>query len=503
MKRNLLGKLKESTISVLPIAVIVVALALFVAPVPRMYLYAFLISSVILIVGMGLFNMGAEVSMIPIGQNIGAELTKSKKIWLMLIMCLVIGTVITIAEPDLAVLAAKVPGVGKWSFLILAAIGLGVFMVLAVAKVFFRIKLSIILAVSYGLAFLLMFFVPKAYLPIAFDAGTVTTDPMSAPFLLAFGLGVSAVRSTRSGEDDNFGLIGICSIGPVLAIMIYSLFLSNPDAATVSAIADPQNITQIMSLTGLEILKFLKEVGLILIPIVILFVVFQIFVIKLPKKQVIKILIGLLYTYVGMTLFLSVIDVGFVPIANALGRAITMLSYKWILIPLGFVIGFVIVLAEPAVHVLNAQIEITTGGLIKSRTMMIAIALGVAVAMMMGILRVLYNINFIYIIIPMYVIAIILAFINRKVFTAIAIDAGGVATGAMSVAFVLPFVTGVASALGGNVAEFSFGAMAFVAAMPIVVVQLMGFAFLLVSRKQERKRARHIKKDITIIEYEW
>lgn len=504
MRKNLLSKLKESVISVVPVAVIILVLGIFVAPVPAVVLWCFAICSVILVVGMTLFGAGAEMSMLPIGEAVGNSLTKTKKVWLILICSFFIGVVITIAEPDLAVLAASVPGMGKWSFILFVAIGFGVVMVIAIAKVIFNLKYSIIISALFVIAIVLMFFAPQAYVPISFDAGTVTTGPISTPFIIAFGMGISAMKSGKSSEEDSLGLIGLCSLGPVIAILIFSLFTQVPENATVvSESITINSMADFGNAFGTSILGYMKDVVIVLSPILAVYLIFQFTFLKMPFRRVMRIFIGMLYTYVGIVIFLSAVTVGFVPVGALLGVGIAGLSYNWILLPLSCVLGFFIVFVEPAVHMLNSQVERLTNGVIKQRTMMLAIAIGVTISMLMSVLRALYAINFMYFVIPIYTISIILAFVNKQIFTSVAFDAGGVANGTMSVAFRLPFIAGIVSVVGGDVLSFSFGMMSLVAGMPILIIQIMGFVYLLVTRRSERKAHRVSNKKVTIVEYDW
>lgn len=484
MFKQLFEKFKESLFSVGPIAILVLLLISTICPMDAILIWKFVVASVLLILGMTLFTLGADSSMIPMGESIGTGLRKTKKLSIMLLCSLIIGFILTMAEPDLAVLASQVPSLNKWIFIIVVSLGVGIFLMLAMLKMVFRLKMSVMLAISFGLVFLLSFFVSPEFVPISFDSGSVTTGPISVPFLISFGLGLSAFRSSKKSEDDSFGFIALCSTGPILAIMILSLFLPHTDiASSTITFANSGNIF-VDLWQGFAV--YLKDVALILLPIVYIFLLFQFTILKLPKITVLKIMMGLVYTYIGVVLFLTGVNAGYLPMAFMLGSSLSASTYSWVLFPLSFIFGYFIIAAEPAVHVLKKQVEKVTGGTIKERTILISMSIGVALSVLLAMLRTYFDINIIFIILPIYLFAIILTFVNSTVFSAIAFDAGGTATGSMAVSFILPFLAGVSD--GGS----AFGTVAIIASMPILTLQIVGLFHTLALRRANRVSRRKL-----------
>ncbi len=483
-------KLKEAFFSIMPIFLIVTLLTVTVTPVSREMFVSFSFSSVLLVIGMALFNIGADASMIPMGSSIGSGLASSKKLKLMLICGLLIGFIITFAEPDLSVLAEQ-SGINKWLFIFVVSLGVGIFLLLAVLRIVFSIKLNLLLAISYGLVFILAFFVPHNFLPLCFDSGSVTTGPISVPFLIAFGLGLATIRSSKQSEDDSFGLIALSSAGPILAVMIVGLFMPKDFVPHASVYG--------VSPIGSTLLNNMLEVLLILLPIVVIFFIFQFTMLKLPKSKIVKICIGLFMTYIGIALFLTGVTAGYLPLAYKIGGELIASDYSWILYPLGFLLGYFVISAEPAVHVLKKQVEEITGGKLKQKTILIAISLGVSIAVFLATLKALFNIPILALLIPLYAITIGLSFVNPPVFSGIAFDAGGTATGAMAVSFILPFLSGV-------MAEGSaFGTVALIACMPILALQLLGLFYTIKVKKLEKETdgKRRRKTAIEVVDFEY
>lgn len=489
MRKNLLNKFSESLFSILPISVLVIIFAFIQPDIDGGTIGLFAVCTVLLIVGMGLFTLGADMAMMPMGQSVGAHLSKSKKIWLTIIVCFVLGVLVTIAEPDLQVLAEQLSsGDGKNTVLLYAvALGVGLFLVIFLLKTYIKIKLSYILTFFYAIIFILAIFVPKDFLASAFDSGGVTTGPITVPFLMSLGIGLASVRGGKSNSEDSFGMIAFCSIGPIMAVMIIGL--SGTASVGVSESVAPVlgGFADIMREVGSGFPIYLKEVGIALLPIVGIFVLFQIFALKLPKEQIIKLVIGILYTYIGLVIFLTGVNIGFMPMGKALGASIAASSYKWILVPLGVVIGCCIVLAEPAVHLLNKQVEEITGGAISRKTMMVALAAGISILVGLGMVRVLTGISIWYFLLPGYGIALLLSYFVPPVFTGIAFDSGGVSSGPMTATFLLPFAMGACSAVGGNILTDAFGMVAFVAMAPLITIQLLGLIFKVKSSVGERR----------------
>lgn len=478
MLRNLLLNIKESAQSVLPITFIVILLHVTIASMPISTLVMFLVGSVLLIVGMSIFAIGADMSIMPMGDLIGSKLVELRNLALFIVASFILGVFVTVAEPDLQVLAKQVPAVPDITLVLFVAFGVGFFLVLALLRVLFQLSLRTLLLIAYGAVFLIAAFTSQDYLAVAFDSGGVTTGPITVPFILALGSGVSAVRSSKSAEEDSFGLCGICSIGPVIAVLIMGMFYDSSEVSYgLEPVKNASNFGEFIRLLGSEMNGMLKEVMIALLPVVVIFLILQIVKIKLPKKQLIKIGIGVIYTIIGLTLFLSGINIGFMPAGAYIGEAIGRLSYNWILVPLSIMIGFFVVAAEPAVHVLNKQVEDITSGGISRKMMMAGLSIGVGIALALSMIRIMAGISIWYFILPGYIISLGLSFYVPKLFTAIAFDSGGVASGTMAAAFLLPFSTGVSEALGGNAMLDAFGIIALVAMMPLVTVQIIGFIY--------------------------
>jgi len=477
-------KLSETLKAVFPILGIVLLLCFTIAPIPPSILMTFLVGAVLLIAGMLLFNVGVEISMTPIGERTGTIMTKSKNVLIVVLVSFIMGFVITISEPDLQVLAEQVPSVPNIILIMAVALGVGIFLIFAILRMLMNIPLSYLLVGFYAVIFLLTLFVPGDFLAVAFDSGGVTTGPMTVPFIMAFGVGVSAIRSDSHAEEDSFGLVSMCSVGPILAVMILGMIFkpeSSEQAAEIIPIID--NTVDLWRLFSVELPTYIEEMAVSILPIVFFFGLFQLIARDINKKALIKISIGLLYTYIGLVLFMTGVNVGFMPAGNFLGQTIAGLSYAWIIVPIGMVIGYFIVLAEPAVFVLTKQVEEMTSGAISSSAMRLSLSIGVAASVGLAMIRVLTGISILWFLVPGYLIALVITFFVPKIFTAIAFDSGGVASGPMTATFLLPFAMGACSALGGNIITDAFGIVAMVAMTPLITIQVMGLITVLKERR--------------------
>lgn len=494
LNEKLILKIRESLNSVLPITLTVLILNFTIAPMPFGVRGLFLIGSVFLILGMGLFTLGADLAMMPMGEQIGAQLTKSKNFILLIGVSLAMGIMITIAEPDLQVLANQVASVPNMTLILAVAVGVGIFLVVALLRILFQWRLSYMLIGLYILVFVFGSFVPENYVSVAFDSGGVTTGPITVPFILALGIGISSVRGGKSSHDDSFGLVALCSVGPILAVMIMGMFFdtSSIDAGK-SSIETIANLDQLFGQFEIGFPAYFKEVAIALSPIVASFLLFQIFALKLPKTQLIKMAVGVLYTYLGLVLFLTGVNVGFLPAGAYIGEYIGSLPYNWVLIPLGMIMGFFIVSAEPAVHVLNEQVEDISGGAISKAVMLLSLSIGIAISVGLAMLRILFGISIWYIILPGYLIAVTLTFFVPKIFTAIAFDSGGVASGPMTATFLLPFAMGACEAVGGNIFTDAFGVVALVAMTPLITIQTVGLIYRIKVRDTEDEEEEFIE----------
>ncbi|MDE5908735.1 MAG: DUF1538 domain-containing protein [Lachnospiraceae bacterium] len=492
-RSKLKEKLSETLKAVFPILAIVLILCFTIAPIPPSILMAFLIGAVFLIVGMLLFNVGVELSMTPMGERVGTIMTKSKKLSIMLLIGFIMGFIITISEPDLQVLAQQIPSIPNMILILAVATGVGVFLLIALMRMLFGVALPHLLVVFYVAVFLLTFFVPKDFLAIAFDSGGVTTGPMTVPFIMAFGIGISAIRSDKHAADDSFGLVSLCSIGPILAVLVLGMIYNPGQSESVSeAIPVIDNTVELGRLFTREIPTYLEEMAMSLLPIVSFFGLFQLVSRDINKRTLIKIGIGLVYTYIGLVLFLTGVNVGFMPAGNYLGQTIAGFSYAWVIVPIGMIIGYFIVRAEPAVFVLTKQVEEMTSGAISAKAMGTSLSLGVSASVGLAMVRVLTGISIMWFLIPGYTIALVLTFFVSKIFTAIAFDSGGVASGPMTATFLLPFAMGACGALGGNIITDAFGIVAMVAMTPLIAIQIMGLVFKL-KESSLHKKAFHKK----------
>ena len=485
-------KFQESIASVLPITIIVLLLCFTVAPIPNNMLVSFLMGAVLLIVGMAFFTLGADTAMTPIGTKVGSCITKSRKVWLIVFVSFLLGIIITISEPDLQVLANQVPNIPNAVLIGAVALGVGVFLVIAMLRILFGISLNILLIGFYIVVFGLAMLVPKNFWAVAFDSGGVTTGPMTVPFIMALGVGISATRSDRHAADDSFGLVALCSIGPILAVLVLGLMYPSEAAYTPVEIPEMENSQEMILLFVHGLPHYAKEVAIALAPIVVFFFLFNTFYIKMPKKPLISISVGLIFTYVGLVLFLTGVNVGFMPVGNYIGKLIGSKSFNWILLPIAMLIGYFIVKAEPAVHVLNKQVEDLTAGSIPARAMELSLSIGVATSLGLAMIRVLTGISVMYFLVPGYVLALGLSFFTPKIFTSIAFDSGGVASGPMTATFLLPFAMGACEAIGGpeRIVSDAFGVVAMVAMTPLITIQLLGVEYKFRTRKESEARER-------------
>lgn len=492
-------KINEALSSVVPITVIVLLLSITIAPLPLGTMLMFLAGALLLVVGMGLFSLGAEMSMMPMGEGVGSELAKSRKLWIMILITFTIGIIITVAEPDLAVLAHQVPAVSDQTLIWTVAVGVGLFLVLAMLRTVFKLKLKYLLLFFYGIVFLLAYLTPDSFLAVAFDSGGVTTGPITVPFIMALGIGIAQFSDNSHAQEDSFGLVALCSIGPILAVLILGI-LYHPESVSYTPfeMVHVETTQDIFRVFIAEIPHTMMEVGKALGPILLFFLLFQIMTRCYFMKQIIKILIGACYTYFGLVLFLCGVNVGFMPAGSYLGAKIVSLPYAWILIPIGMVIGYFIVKAEPAVHVLKVQVEEISSGTISSKALENSLSIGVAVSLGIAMLRILTGINIMYFLIPGYLMAVLLSFYVPEIFTAIAFDSGGVASGPMTATFLLPFAMGACEAIGGNVLTDAFGIVAMVAMTPLLTIQIMG----LIAKVKHRPLHLNVDGEDQILEFE-
>jgi len=482
--QNLKVKLREAVFAVMPVTFVILLLGFTIVPMPVDVVLMFLVGAGFVIFGLAVFTLGAEMAMTPMGDSLGYYIVKKRNTAFLIFMGLVSGFIITIAEPGLIVLAEQVPGIPSLVLIVTVATGVGVFLAIAFLRTVLNMSLQHILVVFYGILFILAVFVPEDFLPISFDSGGATTGSMTVPFIMA--LGAAVARSNGNGKSDTFGLIAICSIGPIIAVMILGMIYDPTGGNTVSIMSIPSydyaDMLLAEFLTTLPV--YIWEVSTSLAPIVFLFTLTKIFAMKLKifavklwkirARQAIRIFFGIIFTFGGLVLFLTGANVGFLLTGNLLGESLAMLDNKWLLIPIGMILGFFVITAEPAVQVLNKQVADITGGAISRKAMGLSLATGVALAIGMSMLRVVTHIPIMWVLFPGYVLAIGLSFFVPKKFVSIAFDAGGVASGPLTSAFLLPLAIGASSALGGNVATDAFGLIAMVALTPLITIQFLG-----------------------------
>ncbi|MBP5176098.1 MAG: DUF1538 domain-containing protein [Treponema sp.] len=511
---NAAQKFKETLTSVLPIMAIVLLLGLTVAPLGKTTIVRFIAGGVLLIFGLTVFLMGVDLGILPTGQRCGAALTSRRSLPILLSAAFIIGFMVTIAEPDVQVLANQIrnvsQSVNKWALILMIAVGVGLFVMLGLLRTIVGFSLRWVLIFSYLILFALAFICPPAFQGVAFDAGGATTGPMTVPFILALGVGVSSVRTSgKSAQNESFGLTGISSVGPIMAVCVYGIILRALNSGTASsataALIDVDEILRDASGTvplsekffGLGIFadglpEVLREVFLALLPLVIMFAVFQITLLKMPRAQIKRMIVGIIYSFIGLTFFLNGVNGGFMPAGEKLGEILGMRAemgggiWIFILIFVGLIFGAIVVSAEPAVWVLTEQVEEASGGNIKRKIMLVALSFGVALSVGLSMLRVFYGFSLWYILVPGYALALILTFFCPPLFTGIAFDSGGVASGPMTSTFILSFTLGAAGATGGggNTVTDAFGVIALVAMTPLIAIQILGIIY---SRKKSGK----------------
>jgi len=477
---NILHKLKETAVSVLPVKLIVFLLGLTVVPLDAGTLGRFALGGFLLIIGLTVFLLGVDMGIQPMGERCGAELTEKKNLGLLLSSAFVIGFIVTAAEPDIQVFADQVrgvfPAVNKLAFTFVIAAGVGIFIMLGLCRTILNLSLKWTLFISYTVLFAVAFFTPDAFIAIGFDSGGATTGPMTVPFIMALGLGVSTVRAGSTRQDSSFGLTGISSVGPVLAVLLYALVINGaePTVSGIDSVAPEALEGPHINILSSTLLESFTSIA----PLLGLFIIFQIFLLKMTMRQVVRMIIGFVYSFVGLTIFLLGVYGGFMQAGKLLGEALgTMAMQKggvwyFLLIFTGLVLGAIIVCAEPAVWCLSEQVENVSGGTIKRKVLLIFLSVGTAIAIGLAMWRSVAGFNIKWLLVPGYLISVLLMLFCPDMFTGIAFDSGGVASGPLTSTFVLSFTIGAAGGAGGS--GDSFGVIALVAMMPLIAIQIMG-----------------------------
>ncbi|MBE6935418.1 MAG: DUF1538 domain-containing protein [Ruminococcaceae bacterium] len=503
MFKSLRHKLLEALQSVAPIIAIVLVLCFSITPLPVDIMLMFIVGAVLLVFGAALFSGGVDMAMTPMGEAIGSDMTKTRRVGLVLFICFLIGAIITIAEPDLQVLAEQVPTIPNLVLILTIALGVGLFLVVAVLRILFHIPLRWMLLGFYLLTFLVAFLAPRDFIPLAFDSGGVTTGPITVPFILALGVGISTIRGDRGSQDDSFGLVALCSIGPILMVLLLGMFY-RPTSADyqASGILSAANTREVGAAFVHAFPEYLLEVAWSILPIIGVFVLFNILTRRFRNARLVRMTAGFFYAYIGLVLFLTGANTGFMPVGSYLGKALAASRFSFLLIPLAMAIGYFVVVAEPSVQVLNKQVEEITNGAVTQKAMSLSLSIGVAISAGLAMTRVVTGINIFWFLIPGYAIAIGLSFFVPKLFTGIAFDSGGVASGMMTATFLLPFTMGACEALGGNLLTDAFGVVAMVAMTPLLTIQVLGLYSRFKSDRLTAARATVDALEDDIIDYE-
>lgn len=490
-------KLKESALSLLPIIFIILLFSILfnneniINMIP-----SFLIGSICLVIGVTLFDIGSEMSMIDLGFKIGKHLTKKGKLFFILLITFIIGFIVTVAEPDLSVLSKQVPNITPVVFIGVISIGVGASLLLAVLRIILKWNYNLLVFIILSLAFILTIFVPSEMIPLGFDTGGVTTGPISVPFMIALCAGISYKRHDKNRKEDVFGMISFSSLGPIVIFLLLGLIYKTKTTYDIITIDRYDSIFAVVRTYINDIPIFAKEVLITLSPILLLLIIYNFKYLKLKKKELIKILIGILYLFIGLTLFALGVNVGYLPTGYIFGKEFA--NNTFIIVLIGAFLGYFIIKSEPALKVLVNQIEDISSGYINKKLLRISISIGVAIAVSLSVIRLVYEISIIYFLLPLYLIALILTFFVPQIFTRVAFDSGGVASGSLTASFILPFAIGIAETLKINVLNYAFGLIAMVATVPLIMIQLIG---LLYKYKMNQAKKKQELETIEIVDF--
>ena len=490
------SSIKESLSSVLPIAVIVLILSVTCVSLASGVLVLFLFGTILLILGMSFFTVGSTISMEPLGDGIGKTLSKKKFILFPLIIFFVLGFLITVSEPDLQVLAEQVPTIPNTLLIGCVGVGVGLFLCITFIRNKKDIPLRRLLVFFYAVVIILAFFAPDEFIPTAFDSGGVTTGPITVPFIMALGAGLAASKKGKNAGEHSFGLVALCSVGPILSVLLLSIFYKPEATTSTYEIIDVQTTTDAFRQFALALPHYTKEIAVAFAPIVLIFIIFQLFTRRYHMHTVIRMSLGFVYTYIGLVLFLTGANVGFMPAGRLIGAEIAGGSFKWLLVPIGMLMGYFVVAAEPAVHSLKRQVNEITKGAISQKSVALALSIGVSVSVGIAMLRVLTGIPILPFLIVGYAVSLVISYFVPSIYTGIAFDSGGVASGPMTSTFMLPFAMGACEAIGGNVMTDAFGIVALIAMAPLITIQVLG----LVERRQHARRVKKFHNEISAVE---
>lgn len=479
-----ISKFKEVLYSVLPITVIILILNFTLTPMDTHIIAKFLVGTLLMIIGMPTFLLGIDISITPIGEQISEVLVKSNKLWLILLGGGFFGLVVTIAEPDLHILANQLKTITSGRFdsglmVVMVSAGVGALVSLGMFRILKNVCLNRFMTVVYLIILILGFFTKPDFLGIAFDASGNTTGSVSVPFILALAMGISRMtRSNEKEENDGFGMLGIASSGAIVAVMIQGIFSDTGPIRGSLPMTETATDNVLFNFIH-HIPQYAKETLIVILPILIIYIIIELVWIKRPLYKLKRIFIGSIYTYIGLVIFLTGVNVGFLDASRHVGYQIASFDKPWLLVLIGMIFGIITIPAEPSVHVLTRQIEDNTAGSIKAVTVMVTLCIGVAMAVGLSMLRILIpELQLWHILLPGMVIAIILSYIAPDIFVGIAYDSGGVAAGTMTSVFILPFAQGAAEIIpGASIILDSFGIIALVAMTPLIAVQILGLIY--------------------------
>lgn len=507
-----LKKLKDALLSTLPVlAVVLILYATQILTLTIVQLVVFLSSAVLVVIGMWLFNIGAETSMATMGEMVGSSITKKQKMWMLVLVFFLFGLFITIAEPDLTVLADQVPGIPSYILIVSVGIGVGIFIVIGALRILFQKSLKVWLLGFYALMFAVACLVDKSYIPLSMDSGGVTTGPITVPFILAVGIGIATTRGGNKTNSDSFGLVAFASIGPILTVMILSLIMRNnsltysftpvtmsDDVTNASSYLDPF-VHALLPRFEEAVMGTLLQVLISLAPIVVFFLVYNFVFLKLPARKILRTIDGVFYVYIGLVFFMTAVEAGFLPIGQTLGIQVSEKGegFYWLLVLVGVILGMAAVFAEPAVHVLTSQVENVSDGNVSNTTVLLTLALSNGLAIALSILRIIYKIDLLYIVVPGYFVAFLLTFLVPDIYSAIAFDSGGVVSGPMNTTFIMPYAIGACFIIHGDegIMNYAFGTVALVAMAPLISIQLLGLSASYKSYRMFKIARAHVREE--------
>ena len=489
---KLLRTFYETFLTSLPLLAIFIIVCVFVAPLQSAFDYVRLAVGYIgVIIGQSLFLVGLEASVLPIGKEIGASLVKLKKLIFIIFFGVMFGFFATVAEPAMWVLARQtnliVEAIHVTVFVLVMGAGIGIFVGLALYRLVRNISIKAMLFVLYAAIFAMVIFVPPEFIALAFDGSGVTTGDISVPFVLALGLGVSAALrkgAAQLGEnayDDSFGIIGIASAGPIITVFLYGIVLrllhgGMPPEGVYNHAELTVNVSDILS-------RSLLDTVIALVPLIVAFLPLQFFLIKMSRTRFVRVMLGAVPVFAGLLIFLFAIDFGFAFAGGYIGEVfmdpIRAGWFRWLLPPIGFVLGVAITLTEPAVTVLADQLQEMIG--LRQMTTRLFLAVSIGVSATLAIVKIMLEINILWFLVPLYIIAIVMMKFSSKMFVGLAFDSGGVVGGALSSAVLTPLTLGVAQAVATAAGDKAlsilmngFGILAFISVTPLIAVQVMG-----------------------------